>query len=340
VFSYGNWVTGHDPAEDANQIAIMKRAYQLGINYFDTAEAYGLGVAETIMGKAIKEFKCNRKDIVVSTKILRGGVGQNDYGMSRKHIIEGLNNSLKRLDLDYVDIVFSHRPDYDTPLEETCRAFHTLIEQGKAHYWGTSEWPVEVIVEGINICEKYSLHKPVVEQCQYNMLVRDKMEKEYEWIFQKYRYGTTIWSPLASGILTGKYNDGIPDGSRFDKNKELNRIFVTYFGEKKKDETLRILKGLSDIAKEIGYTPAQIALAWAVANQDTSTCILGASKISQLEDNLKALELLQKWNYDLEEKCNKLLNNAPTPSLDFRTWQPREGRRSVSVIDQAKKAKL
>jgi len=339
VFSLGNWVTGNNPTAENEiiQIAIMKRAFELGVNFFDTAEAYGAGVAETILGKAIKQFKCNRKDIVISTKILKSGTGENDTGMGRKHIIEALNNSLKRLDLSYVDIVFSHRPDQDTPLEETCRAFHTLVESGKAHYWGTSEWNPELIVEALWVCDKYSLHKPVVEQCQYNMLVRDRMEKEYELIFQKFRYGTTVFSPLASGILTGKYNNDIPDGSRFDKNKELQFIFDRFLGENKKSETLKILRGLNNIANEEGYSSSHLALAWAIANTDTSTCILGASKVAQLEDNMKGLELFKKWNASIEEKCNNVLNNTPTPSTNFRTFKPRQGRREIALVEQAKK---
>jgi len=257
--------------------------------------------------------------------------------MSRKHIIEGMDHSLKRLDLDYVDLVFSHRPDFITPLEETCRAYNTLVEQGKAHYWGTSEWPVEYIVEALYICDKFSLHKPVVEQCQYNMLVRYKMEKDYEWLFTKYKYGTTIWSPLAAGVLTGKYNVDIPQGSRLDKDKTLQgMIFGRYLGSSKK-ETIKKINDLTEIAKAEGYTLAQLALAWTIVNEDTSTCIMGASKVSQLEENLKALELYHKWTPELEEKCNKILNNTPETDIEFRTWKPRVDRRSLALIDQAKK---
>jgi len=336
VLSFGNFLTGHKIQEEQNQIAVMKAAFKAGINFFDTAEVYGFGVAETIMGKAIKEFKCPRKDLVISTKLIKGGNGLNDLGMSRKHIIEGMDLSLKRLDLDYVDLVFSHRPDYNTPLEETCRAFNTLVEQGKALYWGTSEWPAELIVEALYICDKFSLHKPVVEQCQYNMFVRSKMEKEYEWLFTKYKYGTTIWSPLAGGVLTGKYNEGIPQGSRLDQEKALATM-NQHIKPGKKEDTVKKINALSEIAKAEGYTLAQLALAWTIVNQDTSTCIMGASKVSQLEENLKALELYHKWNPDIEEKCNQALKNTPETDLDFRTWKPRIERRSAALIDQAKK---
>jgi len=219
------------------------------------------------MGQAFKELGLKREELVVSTKIFKIGPGVNDAFMSRKHIIEGVNNSLKRLQLEYVDVIFSHRPDFETPLEETCKAFHSVIEDGKAFYWGTSEWPADRIAKAVEICERLNLHKPIVEQCQYSMLVRNRFEKEYRNLFAEYKYGTTIWSPLASGILSGKYNEGtIPEGSRFDTNKEIERIWLQYFGEGKKEGTQKILQGLAAYAKELGVTQAQLALAWAIAN--------------------------------------------------------------------------
>jgi len=334
VFGFGNWVTGHNPEAEQTQIQIIKRAYEKGINYFDTAEIYGMGTAEKIMGDAIAGLDCSRPDLVVSTKLFKIGDKPNQAFMSRKHIMEGLQNSLQRLKLDYVDIVFSHRPDYNTPLEETCFAFSNLIDQGKAFYWGTSEWPVEMIVEAIHICDKHHLHKPVVEQCQYNCLVRDRMEKEYEWIFEKYKYGTTIWSPLASGILTGKYNSGeIPEGTRFDKDEKVkDMIWPQFFGnEEKKQKTVKVLQGLEKVAKDEGVSQAQLALAWAVANKDVSTCLLGASKIEQLEENLKAFDLVKRWNKDIEKKCEDVLDNTPPVRIDFRTWSKFPGRRSVAL---------
>lgn len=195
-----------------------------------------------------------------------------------------MNNSLKRLQLDYVDIVFCHRPDFETPLEETVRALHYIIEQGKAFYWGTSEWPADRIAKAIEICERLNLHKPVVEQPQYHQLARDRFEKEYRRIFGEYKYGSTIWSPLAGGILTGKYNSGdIPEGSRYAKDKhgaDLDPIWAKYFSEEKKANTLEKLNKLGDLAKELGYSQAQLALAWAIANRDVSTCLLGFTKTS------------------------------------------------------------
>jgi aryl-alcohol dehydrogenase-like predicted oxidoreductase len=216
VLSFGNWLNSDKPEDYEITRDAMKVSFDAGVNFFDTAEIYGFGQAETIMGRAFKELGFKREEIVVSTKLIRSGTGVNDTFLSRKHIIEGITNSLKRLQLDYVDVLFCHRPDYDTPLEETCRAMSWVIDNNKAFYWGTSEWPADRITKAIEICERYNLHKPIVEQPQYSMLVRDAFEKDYRRLFSEYKYGTTIWSPLAGGILAGKYNDGVaPEGSRY-----------------------------------------------------------------------------------------------------------------------------
>jgi len=241
LLSYGNWLNSNTPEDQKTTKEAIKKCYDYGMNFFDTAEAYGMGNAELLMGKAFKELGLPREQLVVSTKMYVVGGGVNDTFLSRKHLMEGANNSLKRLGLDYVDILFCHRPDERTPLEETCRAMSDLVSQGKTHYWGTSEWPAYRIAKAIYLCEKLNLHKPVVEQPQYNMIFRERFEKEYMWLFKEEGYGTTIWSPLASGILSGKYNDGnIPEGSRFS-NHELNRVWVRYFNEKTKEKTLKIL---------------------------------------------------------------------------------------------------
>jgi aryl-alcohol dehydrogenase-like predicted oxidoreductase len=208
ALSFGNWL--NSDAEENYEVTrdSIKRCLEHGINFFDTAEIYNSGSAETLMGKAFKELNVRREDIVVSTKLWRVGNGVNDMFLSRKHLVEGMNNSLKRLQLDYVDVVFCHRPDYDTPLEETCRAMSYLIDSGKTFYWGTSMWSADRITKAIEICERLNLHKPITEQPAYSMVRRDLVEKEYRRLFSEYRYGTTIWSPLAGGILTGKYNDG------------------------------------------------------------------------------------------------------------------------------------
>ncbi len=213
ALSFGAWVTfgqqfGEDLAHDC-----MKAAYDAGCNFFDNAEVYASGQAETLMGKAIKRAGWKRSDLVVSTKIFWGGDGPNDKGLSRKHIVEGTDAALARLQLDYVDLLFCHRPDIRTPIEETVRAMNFIIDQGKAFYWGTSEWSAAQIMEAYQIARREHLIPPTMEQPQYSMLERDKVEKEYAKLYREIGLGTTIWSPLASGILTGKYSDGVPGGT-------------------------------------------------------------------------------------------------------------------------------
>lgn len=285
------------------------------------------------MGKALKALDCERKDIVVSTKIFKCGEGVNDTFLSRKHITEAIHSSLKRLDLEYVDVVFCHRPDDNTPLEETCRAMHWAIEEGHAFYWATSEWSAERITQAIEICKRLKLHKPIADQCEYSALMRDNFEKNLRSPYEIYKYGTTIWSPMAGGILSGKYNDGnIPEGTRYKDNEfAANVVWNKYFGPKKKEGTLKILNGLQEIADEQGCSMAQLSLAWAIVNQDVSTCIFGATKMSQLEDNIKALTIAQSWNEDLEKKINDVLGNEPEPAMDFNVWKPKVPRRGVRV---------
>jgi voltage-dependent potassium channel beta subunit len=279
VLAYGNWLNSNTDKDIKTTVDTIKRCHEHGVNFFDTAESYGDGAAETAMGIAFKEIGMARKDIVVSTKIIKCGNGQNDKGLSRKHIIEGTTNSLKRLQMDYVDILFCHRPDWNCPMEETLRAMSWIIDQGKAHYWGTSEWPADHISRAIEMCERLNLHKPVVEQAQYNMMVRSNFEKNYRRLFSDYGYGSTIWSPLWGGILSGKYNDGnIPDGSRF-ADPTNKWIWDRYMGPKTKDKTVEALNKIADIAKELDCTQPQLCLAWAIANKDVSTCLLGFSRL-------------------------------------------------------------
>ena len=333
VLSYGNWLTAHDPASEEGIIACIKRAYELGINFFDTAEIYGAGVAETIMGKAFKELNVEREELVVSTKLVKCGDGVNDTMLSRKHLTEGIRNSLDRLQLDYVDVVFCHRPDTHTPIEETCRAMDWIVEEGYAFYWATSEWSPEQITQAMEVCKRLGLNKPIADQCQYSALIRDNMEKNLRHCFEEYRYGTTIWSPLAGGILSGKYNSGeAPAGSRYHESDfAKDNIWPRFFGEGKKEDTVKVLKGLEEIANEVGCTQAQLALAWSIVNRDTSTCIFGATKVEQVEDNVKALEVAQKWTKEIEEKVEAVLGNQPTPAMDFSLWAPMKPRRQVAL---------
>lgn len=256
VLSFGNWLNSNTQEDYELTRDAIKKCYDAGVNFYDTAEIYGSGNAESLMGRAFEELKLPREELVISTKLFKIGQKVNDTFLSRKHIIEGIKNSLKRLKLDYVDVLFCHRPDYETPLEETCRAMSWVIDQGWAFYWGTSEWPADRISKAVELCDRLNLHKPIVEQPQYNLLWRSRFEKEYRRLFSEYKMGTTIWSPLAGGILSGKYNDGnIPEGSRYEKHK-LETVWNTHMASEKKEETCKKLTELGKIAEELGYTQA------------------------------------------------------------------------------------
>lgn len=287
ALSLGAWVTyggqvGQDAADDC-----MVAAYEAGVNFFDNAEGYAAGQAEIVMGNTIKKQGWAREDLVVSTKIFFGGDGPNQRGLSHKHIIEGVNKALKRFQFDYVDLVFCHRPDPETPIEETVRAMDIVVKQGKAFYWGTSEWSAEQILEADRIARENYLTPPSMEQPQYNMLFRERVEVEYAPLYEKLGYGTTIWSPLASGLLTGKYNDGIPQDSRAAlKGYEwLQQGVITA-------ENIATVRRLQPIADGLGVPLAQLALAWCLKNPHVSTVITGASRVEQVHQNMKALDLL------------------------------------------------
>lgn len=290
-----------------------------------------------MLGNSFKELAVKREEIVVSTKIFwfseQKGITVNHVGLSRKHIIEGLKGSLKRLQLDYVDIVFAHRPDKTVPLEETCRAFSWLIDKNLAFYWGTSEWSAVEIAEAIELCKAKGLHAPVVEQPQYNMLQRERFEKEYRPIFEKYGYGSTTWSPLAGGLLSGKYNDGnLPEGSRYDTIAfSKNVVLPKYFGDGKKEKVLATFQGLAALATELGCSQVALVLGWGMANTDVSTQLLGFSRIEQIDDNMKALDVYKKWTKEIEEKVEALLGNAPEADLDFRVFKPIPNRRTCAL---------
>ncbi len=306
ALSLGAWVTyggqvGEKVAKDC-----MSAAREHGVNFFDNAEAYANGNAEVVMGNVIKELGWRREDIVVSTKIFWGGPGPNDTGLSHKHIIEGVNNALRRLQLDYVDLVFCHRPDPNTPIEETVRAYDEIIRSGKAFYWGTSEWSAAEVMRADGLARQYNLTPPTMEQPQYNMFTRERFEKEYDILFRELGYGTTIWSPLASGLLSGKYNQGIPEGSRatLEGYEWLRKNVIT-------PERIDKVKQLVPIANDLGCTMAQLALAWCLKNPNVSTVITGASKPEQVHENMKALEVVPKLTPEVMAKINSILGNDP-----------------------------
>ncbi|MEW5922702.1 MAG: aldo/keto reductase [Candidatus Zixiibacteriota bacterium] len=317
ALSFGAWVTFENQIQVDEAYEIMKTAYDAGVNFFDNAEVYAGGEAETIMGKVLKKAGWKRSDLVISTKIFWGGKGPNDRGLSRKHIIEGTDASLARLQLDYVDLLFCHRPDIRTPIEETVRAMTHLINQGKAFYWGTSEWSALEIRQAYDIARLEHLIAPAMEQPQYNMFVRDKIEKEYIPLYSEIGLGTTIWSPLASGILTGKYNDGMPDSTRFSlKGYEwlLNRLN----SDEGRDQIEKVRK-LTDLAGKIGCSMAQMALAWCLKNRHVSTVITGATRPQQVTENMKALDAVEKLTPAVMERIEQILGNKPVKAIDFRT---------------------
>ena len=306
ALSLGAWITyggqvGEKVAEDC-----MKAAYDYGVNFFDNAEAYAGGNAEIVMGNVLKKMGWQRESYVVSTKIFWGGQGPNDRGLSYKHIMEGVNKALKRLQLDYVDLVFCHRPDPDTPIEETVWAMDQVVRQGKAFYWGTSEWSAADIMKADGIARQYGLRPPSMEQPQYNMLHRERFEIEYAPLYKELGYGTTIWSPLASGLLTGKYNDGIPEGSRIAR-EELGWLKEDVM----KEESLMKVRALQPIADELGCSMAQLALAWALKNKNVSTVITGASRVEQVHQNMKAMDVVEKLTEDVMQQIEGILKNKP-----------------------------
>ncbi|KXN71716.1 Aldo/keto reductase [Conidiobolus coronatus NRRL 28638] len=320
VLSFGGWMVIQKPADQDLFDKLMKRAFEAGINFFDNAEYYTHGYSEEIMGKAIKNNNFKREDLVISTKIFfgTGGWGPNANGLSKKHLIEGLNASLKRLQLDYVDLVFAHRPDPETPMEEIVRGFNHLINQGKAFYWGTSEWSAQQLTEAHTIAARLGLEGPIMEQPQYNLFEREKLEKEYLPIFENFGLGTTCWSPLAFGVLTGKYNDGIPEGSRFDAKEGILKTIADMLQTPDGKAKLEKVRKLAPIADKLGCSLAQLSLAWCTLNPNVSTIIFGASKLEQLENNLKALEYVEKLTPEVIEEIEKIFQTKPTPVQNFR----------------------
>ncbi|MFH1361705.1 MAG: aldo/keto reductase [bacterium] len=302
--SLGTWLTFGGKLDFAKARECVKVAYETGVNFFDTAEVYANGVAESILGKIVKEYR--REDLVISTKIFWGGEAPNQTGLSRKHLIEGTKNSLKRLKMDYVDLLYCHRPDPETPIEETVITMDNLIRQGLAFYWGTSEWSAKEIEAAHKFAQEYKLIPPNMEQPAYNMLDRQKVEKEYAPLYEKYGLGLTTFSPLASGILTGKYVDGIPKGSRLDQVKWLKNEFDKY--ELLTQETMDKVKKISAIAKELGATTAQLGTAWCLKNPHVSSVIVGASSVEQLKENLKAAEVKEKITSEILEKIRGIIS--------------------------------
>lgn len=314
VLSFGSWVTFHKQINDGSADRLMGIAYDNGINFFDNAEVYALGESEKMMGRVLKSKNWDRASYTLSSKAYFGWRGKdnkpNQTGLSRKHLTEACNEALKRLQTDYLDLFFCHRPDTNVPIEEVVWTMHNLIQQGKILYWGTSQWSGAEIMEAHRVAHQYHLIAPVVEQPQYNMFERFKVEQDYLPVFNNVGMGTTIWSPLAAGFLTGKYNNGIPEGSRlaiegFDWLKER---WI-------QNEKLEKVKKLSVLANELGVSLAALSIAWAIKNPHVTTAILGATKKEQLEENLKALQVVTLLNDEVMGKIEEILQNKPMLDL-------------------------
>lgn len=309
ALSFGSWVTfgaqiGDNTAEDC-----MKLAYDNGVNFFDNAEAYASGKSEIVMGNILKKMGWERSTFVVSSKVYWGGKLPNQIGLSRKHVIEACNAALKRLQVDYLDLFFCHRPDKNTPIEETVRAMSDLIHQGKVLYWGTSEWSAQEIMEAYSVARQYNLIPPTMEQPQYNLFHRDRVEVEYNKLYKEIGLGTTIWSPLASGLLTGKYIDADPGDTRIHRpGMEWLKEMITGDGSKQKNEKVKRLKKISD---ELGTSLSCLSIAWVLKNPNVSTAILGASKTAQLQENLKAMDVVPKLTTEIMERIEGIMENKP-----------------------------
>ena len=310
VLSFGSWVSFHKQIDDSVADELMGIAYDNGVNFFDNAEVYALGESEKMMGRVLKKKNWDRTSYTVSSKAFWGWRGKenkpNQSGLSRKHLTEACHEALQRLQMDYLDMYFCHRPDKGTPVEETVWTMHNLIQQGKILYWGTSEWSGVEIMEAHRVAHQYGLIGPAMEQPQYNLLERNKMENEFLTIFKTVGMGTTIWSPLASGLLSGKYNDGIPEGSRFAiegfdwlKDRWMQKSF------------LEKINKLSNLAKELGISMAQLSIAWCIKNPHVTTAILGATRKEQLLENLKALEAAEKLTKEIMQQVDDIVQTKP-----------------------------
>jgi voltage-dependent potassium channel beta subunit len=314
-FSFGSWVTFAKQVDVAPAKAIMTAAYDAGVNFFDNAEGYEQGGSELVMGQAIAEMGWSRDSYIVSSKVFWGGTKPTQKGLSAKHVHDACNAALTRLRVDYLDLYFCHRPDIDTPIEETVRAMHNLVQQGKVIYWGTSEWSAQQITEAHSVAARWGLTPPTMEQPQYNLFERDKVERDYLPVYDTFGLGTTIWSPLASGLLTGKYNNGMPNDSRANLPgyEWLRDIMMGDVGRARIEK----IKELAKIADGAGLPIHHMALLWCLANPHVSTVILGASKIEQLTDNLSALQSKSKMTADVLAAIETVMGNKPASPQRF-----------------------
>ena len=308
--SFGSWLTFGNQISDETAEGLMRKCYESGVNYFDNAEGYARGRSELVMGKILRKVGWPRDTWLVSSKVFFGAAEEpqkpNQYGLSRKHVFEACYAAMRRLQVDYLDLFFCHRPDAESPIEETVRVMSDLIAQGKVLYWGTSEWSAQEIMQAYAVAKQYNLVPPTMEQPQYSLLVRERVEKEYARLYSEIGLGTTIWSPLASGLLTGKYNDGIPKETRFafEANEWLREEIV-------RKERVAIVGELATVAADLGISQALLAVAWCLKNPNVSTVILGASKEGQLEETLQATEAAEKLTLDVLDNIEQILKHKP-----------------------------
>ncbi len=310
VLSFGSWVSFKKQIDDKMAGDLMQLAYDNGVNFFDNSEAYAGGESEKMMGRVLKNKKWDRTSYIVSSKAYFGLYGKenkpNQKGLSRKHLTEACNDALKRFQLDYLDLFYCHRADINTPIAETVWTMNDLIRQGKILYWGTSEWTGVEIMEAHRVAQEFKLIGPTMEQPQYNLFERYKVEKDFSRIYETVGLGTTIWSPLASGVLSGKYNDGIPKGSRLSLS-EMSWLKERWITEDK----IKRVKKLSEVAKKMGVPLATLSIAWCIKNTHVTTAILGATKKQQLTENLKALEVMNQLTPEIMEKIDKIMGTKP-----------------------------
>ncbi|SVA66243.1 uncharacterized protein METZ01_LOCUS119097 [marine metagenome] len=313
--SFGSWVTFSSQMDESAAAGCMKMAYDAGVNFFDNAEVYASGKSEEIMGNVLKKVQWSRDTFCVSSKVFWGGEKPTQRGLHTKHITDACHAALRRLQVDYLDLYFCHRPDRQTPIEETVRAMDNLVQQGKILYWGTSEWSADEIRAAYGLARQYNLMPPTMEQPQYNLFHREKVEWEYLRLFQDEGLGTTIWSPLASGVLTNKYKDGIPQESRMtlEEYDFLKRRHESPQGQDCVEKTRR----LTEFSKELGISIIHLSLAWCLKNPDVSTVILGASSVDQLKENLKAADVVEKLTSDVMERIDEIVQSKPKAWIDW-----------------------
>jgi voltage-dependent potassium channel beta subunit len=316
ALSYGSWVSFSFQLDDSAAEACMKAAYDAGVNFFDNAEIYAEGESEKMMGRILRKQGWGRDTYCVSSKAYWGGDLPTQRGLSRKHLHDACHTALRRLQVDYLDLYFCHRPDLETPIEETVRAMHDLVQQGKVLYWGTSEWSGQQIQEAYGLARQHGLTPPTMEQPQYSMLVRDRVERDYHPLYQEIGLGTTIWSPLASGILTGKYNRGVPNGSRMSL-PDYAWLKEQIFDSEEGQANIRKAQELERVARELGISMAQMAIAWCLKNRNVSTVILGASNVGQLTENLASLEKTELLTDSVMDKIEAVLGNRPELPQQF-----------------------